>query len=108
ALCRHAMVRDFGTEYPGSKEICRGHPRAIPRQTAGIQLLTFVQLESQVEPVGDRSVPTGTGGHGLPLPVRDAGGFSCVESLHLRTGARLCAQRYVGLFAAAAARICLV
>ena len=47
ALRRHRLVRDRRAEHRGGPPLRRRHPRALPRQAAGLQLLALLQLEEE-------------------------------------------------------------
>ncbi len=93
AVLRSHLVRNLGAEPEGSRALRRRHPRAVPRQDAGVQLLAFVQLEEEAGRRDHRALPAGAGRDGLQVPVHHAGRLPCAEPQHVRVGARLQRQR---------------
>ena len=73
-----------------ARAVCRGDPRPVPGQTAGVQLLAFVPLEEEAGRCDDRALPAGAGRHGLQVPVRHAGGLPRAQLEHVLAGARVC------------------
>ena len=77
SLRRRAVVRDLRAEPQRGARICQCHSRAIPRQDAGLQLLSFVPLEVEAERGRYCLLPARLGGHGIPFPVRNPRRLPC-------------------------------
>jgi isocitrate lyase len=94
ALRRPGLVRDrqAGPE-PSPQGLRRGHPRQVPGQAAGLQLLALVQLEEEPRRRHHRQVPAEMGAYGLQVPVHHAGRLPQPELLDVQPGLRLRAQQ---------------
>ena len=57
ALCRCALVRNFGARFRAGAPLRRGHSCPLSRQAAGVQLLAVVPLEEAADRSPDRAVP---------------------------------------------------
>ena len=86
----------------GGAALRRGHPRQVPRQAAGLQLLAVVQLEEEPRRATIATLPARAGRDGLQVPVRDPGRLPRAQPRHVRAGARLPGERHGGLLRAAA------
>jgi 2-methylisocitrate lyase-like PEP mutase family enzyme len=91
---RPDLVRDRQAG-PGLRQgLRRRHPRQVPGQAAGLQLLAVVQLEEEPGRRHHRQVPARAGRHGLQVPVHHAGRLPQPELRHVRPGLRLRAQQH--------------
>jgi hypothetical protein len=101
-LRRPDLVRDRHARPGLRQEVRRRHPRQVPRQAAGLQLLAVLQLEEEPGRRHHRQVPARAGRHGLQVPVHHAGRLPQPELLDVQPGLRLRAQQHERLRRAAA------
>ena len=104
-LRRPGLVRDRHARPPRGQALRRGHPREVPGQAAGLQLLALLQLEEEPRRRHHRQVPARAGGHGLQVPVRHPGRLPRPQPRHVRAGPRLQGVRDGGLHRAAGGRV---
>ena len=69
ALRGHDLVRDLAPRSRRSAPVRGGHPQVLPRQEAGLQLLTLVQLAQEARSAHDRGLPARARRDGLQVPV---------------------------------------
>ena len=88
-----------------SQTLCRGYPREVSRQDAGLQLFAVLQLETPPGRRHHRKIPARAGCHGLQISVHHPRWLSCAELLDVRFGGQLPRPGYVGLCRASGAGV---
>src|SRR5205085_6808639 len=77
----------------------------VSEQIAGLQLFTFIQLETEFGRGVDHEIPARAGGDGLQISIRYVGRISHTELLDVQSGARLCEAWNERIFGAAGSGI---
>jgi isocitrate lyase len=79
--------------------------RAVPAQTARLQLLPVLQLEARLGRRDHRRLPARAGRDGLQVPVHHVGGLPRAQPRHVRPRARVSRRGDAGLRPAPGARV---